>query len=68
MLQEACPGTWIYLALPTTRSARPTRSRFDYHWDTTPVVVGLRPMMAPLVEGAIRADQKDEQQLLARSA
>jgi hypothetical protein len=37
-------------------------------WDTTPVVAGLRPMMSPLVEDAIRADQKDEQQLLARSA
>jgi hypothetical protein len=32
------------------------------------VVAGLRPMMSPLVEDAIRADQKDEQQLLARSA
>jgi hypothetical protein len=29
---------------------------------------GLRPIMTPLAEGAIRADQKDEQQLLARSA
>jgi hypothetical protein len=32
------------------------------------IVVGLRPIMTPLVEGAIRADQKDKQRLLARSA
>jgi hypothetical protein len=30
----------------------------NYQWDTTPVVVMLRPMMAPLVEDAITADQR----------
>jgi hypothetical protein len=27
-------------------------------WDTTPVVLGLRPMMSPLVEDAIRGSER----------
>jgi hypothetical protein len=30
----------------------------NYHWDTTPVLVGIGPMMATLAGGSIRATEQ----------